>query len=45
MIGLIEGGNFDGEIMSLRNVALIEILYATGARVSEITGLKMSDVY
>ena len=44
VIALIEGGNFDGEIMSLRNVALIEILYATGARVTEITGLKMSDV-
>lgn len=34
----------DGEPASLRDVALIELLYAAGIRVSELTGLDVDDV-
>jgi integrase/recombinase XerD len=44
VMALIEGANFDGEVFALRNVALIETLYSTGARVSEITALKINDL-
>jgi len=34
----------EGEVNSLRDVALIELLYATGGRVSEIISLTLSDI-
>ncbi|MEV8254273.1 site-specific tyrosine recombinase XerD [Rhodoglobus sp. NPDC076762] len=38
-------GSFPGdEIISLRNTALLELLYATGARVSEVTALNVDDM-
>jgi integrase/recombinase XerD len=41
---LIESAKFGDDKLALRNCALIEILYATGARISEVTSLKVKDV-
>jgi len=38
-------GSFPGDdVISLRNTALLELLYATGARVSEVTALNVDDM-
>jgi integrase/recombinase XerD len=41
---LISGGFQEGDISSYRNCALLELLYSTGARVSELIDLNISDV-
>jgi len=41
---LIRASAIEGEDLSLRNVAIVELMYATGARVSEIVNLSMSDI-
>ena len=44
VIALIEAAKFGDDVSALRNTALTEILYATGARISEVTNLDLSDV-
>ena len=44
IMALIEASKFGDDVMSIRNSALIEVLYATGARVSEIVDLDISNV-
>jgi integrase/recombinase XerD len=44
MLALIEASKFGDDSIALRNNALLEILYATGARISEIVNLEMPDV-
>ena len=41
---LIASGYQEGDISSYRNCALLELLYSTGARVSELINLNVSDV-
>ena len=41
---LIESSKLGDDAISIRNCALIEVLYATGARVSEIVNLEISNV-
>jgi integrase/recombinase XerD len=41
---LIASGYQEGEIVSYRNCALLELLYSTGARVSELIDLNLADV-
>lgn len=41
---LIASGYQEGDISSYRNCALLELLYSTGARVSELINLTVSDV-
>jgi integrase/recombinase XerD len=41
---LIDGSATDDQIISLRNKAILEMLYSTGGRVSEIVGLNMNDI-
>jgi integrase/recombinase XerD len=42
---LIEASSSEDDIISLRNKAIIELLYSTGGRVSEIVGLDLSDIF
>ena len=44
MLSLIASANTESDPMSLRNSALIELMYATGGRVSEIVDVKISDL-
>jgi integrase/recombinase XerD len=47
VVALLEGAGGDGETdgpLSLRNRALLEVLYSTGARISEAVGLDVDDV-
>jgi integrase/recombinase XerD len=41
---LIENTLVDGELITLRDRALVELLYATGGRVSEIINLTLGDI-
>ena len=41
---LMDSAEIEGELLSLRDRALIEILYSTGARVSEIVDLTLADL-
>lgn len=41
---LIEGALHGDEFVSLRNKAILELLYSTGGRVSEIVGINVSDI-
>lgn len=42
---LIEASSNEDDIISLRNKAILELLYSTGGRVSEIVGLDLSDIF
>jgi integrase/recombinase XerD len=44
VMALIEAAKFGEDVISIRNSALIEVLYATGARVSEVVNLEISNV-
>jgi integrase/recombinase XerD len=44
VMALIEAAKFGEDVISVRNSALIEVLYATGARVSEVVNLEISNV-
>jgi len=44
VMALIEAAKFGEDAISVRNSALIEVLYATGARVSEVVNLEISNV-
>ena len=44
IMALIESSKLGDDVISIRNCALIEVLYATGARVSEIVNLEISNV-
>ena len=44
ILKIIEASKLGEDEFALRNCALIEILYATGARISEITNLSLEDV-
>jgi integrase/recombinase XerD len=41
---LIANAHREADLMSLRDVALVELLYATGGRVSEIISIKITDI-
>ncbi len=41
---LIEAGKDPGQAISLRDYLLLELLYSTGARVSEVVGINLSDI-
>ena len=40
---LIESGLREGDVISLRDHAILELLYSSGARVSEVIGINLSD--
>jgi len=42
---LIEGSSSEDNLISLRNKAILELLYSTGGRVSEIVGINLSDIF
>jgi integrase/recombinase XerD len=44
IISLIESAKREGDPISLRDCAILEILYSTGARVSEVIGINFSDI-
>jgi integrase/recombinase XerD len=44
ILALIEASKFGDDAIALRNNALVEILYATGARISEIVNLELTSV-
>jgi integrase/recombinase XerD len=44
ILSLLEASKFGDDVLSIRNNALIEILYATGGRISEIVELELSDI-
>lgn len=44
VISLLEASKLGDDVLSIRNNALIELLYATGGRISEIVELKLSDI-
>ena len=44
VLSLIANAEREGDVISLRDVAIVELMYATGARVSEIIDLKLADV-
>lgn len=44
IMALIEASKLGEDVISIRNNALIEVLYATGARVSEVVNLDVSNV-
>ena len=44
MESLIANAHREADLISLRDVALVELLYATGGRVSEIISVKISDI-
>lgn len=41
---LVEAAKDPGNVISLRDYLLLELLYSTGARVSEIVGINLSDI-
>ena len=41
---LIEGSSSEDDLISLRNKAILELLYSTGGRVSEIVGINVGDI-
>ena len=41
---ILEAAGTDGTVLALRDRALLEVLYGTGARISEVTGLAVDDV-
>jgi integrase/recombinase XerD len=43
VISLIDAGLREGDVISLRDHAILELLYSSGARVSEIIGINLSD--
>lgn len=45
MISLIEAAGREGDPVSLRDRALLELLYGTGGRVSEIVNLDLADLH
>jgi integrase/recombinase XerD len=45
MTSLIDASHRTDEIVSLRDKAILEILYSSGARVSEVVGMNLADIY
>jgi len=45
MTSLIDASYRTDEIVSLRDKAILEILYSSGARVSEVVGMNLADIY